>query len=493
MKKTLTAALVLLLIAACATAGGEKDFETFFTDQTMRIDYFHIGDAESEVVTVDLVSVYGIWAGSRTRLLDPFDNGRYSIKIYDADDDSLLYSRGFDSYFGEYQTSGPAAEGVKRTFHETALVPAPKKPVRFALDRRDGDNRFREIFSQTIDPASIGINHDRIIDPDIQIIEAHLGGDPHTCVDIAIVGEGYTREEADKFKNDIRRHVDIIFTYEPYKSMKDAFNIRGVLKPSEESGVDEPRAGIFKNTSLNASFNALGSERYLLTEDNRALRDIAAHVPYDAVMIMVNHKRYGGGGIYNFYCTFTADTQFHEYIFIHEFGHSFTGLADEYYTSAVAYNEFYPRGVEPVEANITALLDPDNLKWKDLMEDGTPIPTPWEKDAFDTMDTAWQKERAGMNDRIAELKKTGAAADKIREAEEEYARRDREHSDKVDAYLEASRWRGKVGAYEGAGYSAEGLYRPMTDCIMFSKGSKPFCRVCEAAIRRVIESYLEQR
>ncbi|MFH2042156.1 MAG: M64 family metallopeptidase, partial [Acidobacteriota bacterium] len=136
---------------------------------------------------------------------------------------------------------------------------------------------------------------------------------------------------------------------------------------------------------------------------------------------------------------------------------------------------------------------PDNLKWKDLMEDGTPIPTPWEKDAFDTMDTAWQKERAGMNDRIAELKKTGAAADKIREAEEEYASRDREHSDKVDAYLEASRWRGKVGAYEGAGYSAEGLYRPMVDCIMFSKGSKPFCKVCEAAIRRVIQCYLEQR
>lgn len=492
MKNILTAALLLLLITSCATAGGEKDFDAFFTDKTMRIDYFHIGDSSSEILTVDQVFVYGIWAGSRTRLIDPFDNGRYCVKIYDSTTNRLIYSRGFDSYFGEYQTSGPASEGIKRTFHETALIPFPKKPVRFALDKRDGNNQFQEIFTQTIDPAATGIIHDRVINPDIQIIEAHTGGDPHGCVDIAIVGEGYSREEADKFKNDIQRHVDIFFRYEPYASMKEAFNIRGVILPSEESGVDEPRAGIFKNTSLNSSFNALGSERYLLTEDNRSLRDIAAHVPYDAVMIMVNHERYGGGGIYNFYCTFTADTQFHEYIFIHEFGHSFTGLADEYYTSAVAYNDFYPRGVEPVEANITALLDPDNLKWKDLVEAGTPIPTPWEKEDFDTMDTAWQKERAALNDGIAELKRTGAASDKIREAEEEYARRDREHSDKVDAYLGASRWQGKVGAYEGAGYSAEGLYRPMTDCIMFSKGAKPFCKVCEAAVRRVIVRYLEK-
>jgi len=145
-----------------------------------------------------------------------------------------------------------------------------------------------------------------------------------------------------------------------------------------------------------------------------------------------------------------------------------------------------------VEANITALLDPARLKWKDLVDEGTPIPTPWEKDAFDTMDTAWQKERAVLNDGIAELKRTGASREKIRVAEEEYARRDKEHSDKVDAYLGASKWKGKVGVFEGAGYSAEGLYRPMTDCIMFSKGAKPFCKVCEAAVRRVIEYYREK-
>jgi hypothetical protein len=453
------------------------------------VDYYHIGDAGSEIVTVDEVSVYGTWAGSRNHLVDPFDNGRYCVKIYDGDSGRLIYSRGFDSYFGEYQTSGPAAEGIKKTFHETALFPAPKRPVRLALDKRDRENRFREIFSRTIDPADIGIIRESVVDPEVEVFEAHSSGDPHACVDIAVVGEGYTREETEKFKADLERHVAIFFRYEPYASLKGRFNIRGVLKPSEESGVDEPRAGIFKKTALNASFNALGSERYLLTEDNRALRDIAAHVPYDAVMIMVNHERYGGGGIYNFYCTFTADTQFHEYIFIHEFGHSFAGLADEYYTSSVAYNDFYPRGVEPVEANITALLDPASLKWKDLVASGVPVPTPWEKAAFDDMDTAWQKERAALNDRIAELKRKGAAPDKIKDSEEEYARRDKEHSNRVDAFLRASRWWGRVGAYEGAGYSSEGLYRPMVDCIMFSKGAKPFCKVCEAAIRRVIGRY----
>ena len=486
--------LLMLPLAGCANGGAAAlgAFEDQFLDKTLRIDYFHIGDAESEIVTLDHSYVYGIWAGSRRHLIDTFNNGKYYIKVYDAASGGLIYSKGFDSYFGEYQTSGPAAEGVMRTYHESALLPCPKRPVRFALEKRDRENNLHEIFSQGIDPDDQSIIRDRILDPSVVVVDAHVSGDPHTKVDIAILGEGYARAEVKKFEADVERFRDIFLRYEPYRSMRDSFNIRGVLKPSEESGIDEPRAGIFKRTSLNASFNALGSERYLLTEDNRALRDIAAHVPYDAVMIMVNHKRYGGGGIYNFYCTFTADTQFHEYIFIHEFGHSFGGLADEYYTSSVAYNEFYPRGIEPLEANITALLDPESLKWKDLMEDeDLELPTPWEKDAFDQKDLAWQKERRAMNDRIAELKRTGAAAADIAEAELAYERADREHSDWVDAYLKKSRFRDKVGAYEGAGYASEGLFRPMVDCIMFSKGSKPFCRVCEAAVRRKIASYLE--
>ncbi len=457
----------------------------------MRIDYFHIGDADSEIITLDQVRQYGIWAGSRTNLLDTFNYGRYSIKIFDSASGKLIFSRGFDSYFGEYQTSEPAARGVKRTYHESARIPCPRHTIRFVLEKRDRTNQLNPIFQSEIDPQDIQIIRDPILDPAVHIVKSLSGGDPHTCVDIAILGEGYTADQTAKFDSDLAHVTSLFLKYEPYRSLKQHFNITGVLKPSEESGVDEPRAGIFKQTSLSASFNALGSERYLLTEDNRRIQDIAAHVPHDAVMIMVNHERYGGGGIYNFYCTFTVDTQFHEYIFIHEFGHSFAGLADEYYTSAVAYNDFYPKGLEPNEPNITALIDPTDLKWKQWVDKGTEIPTPWEKQAFDRMDSAWQKQRAEMNDRIARLKKEGAPAADIRAAEMEYARRDKEHSEQVDAYLGKSRFVGKVGAFEGAGYSAQGLYRPMLDCIMFTKGSKPFCAVCEAAIRRVIEHYRE--
>jgi hypothetical protein len=289
----------------------------------------------------------------------------------------------------------------------------------------------------------------------------------------------------------VKRFAAVFFGFEPYKTYKRQFNIYGVLKPSMDSGCDEPRSGIFKNTALNATFNSLGSERYLLTEDNKSLRDIAAHVPYDALFIMVNHKRYGGGGIYNLYCTFTVDNQWYEYLFLHEFGHSFAGLADEYYTSSVAYNEFYPRGVEPVEANITALLDPKNLKWKDWVTPGMEIPTPWEKEEFDRMDEAYQKVRREINDRIAKMKREGAPAAEVQKVEEESERLSREHAKKMDNYLSKSRFKSQVGAFEGAGYSAKGLYRPMLDCIMFTKGKKPFCKVCAGAIVRVIKYYSE--
>ena len=491
MKLFTRLSLVFILSTALGAAPSDLSFDDFFIDSTMRIDYFHIGDAESEMVTLDQVRQYGIWAGSRTNLLDSFNNGRYYVKIFDSASGKLIFSRGFDSYFGEYQTSGPAARGEKRTYHESARIPYPRAAIRFVLEKRDRVNKLNPIFQSEIHPQDIQIIRDPIHDTSVKIVKSLSAGDPHTCADIAILGEGYTAEQTAKFESDLKRMTSLFVKYEPYRSLKKHFNIYGVLKPSEESGVDEPRAGIFKQTSLNASFNALGSERYLLTEDNRSLQDIASHVPHDAVMIMVNHKRYGGGGIYNFYCTFTADTQFHEYIFIHEFGHSFAGLADEYYTSAVAYNDFYPKGLEPNEPNITALLDPAGLKWKKWADPGIDIPTLWEKQAFDRMDTAWQKQRAEMNDRIAQLKKDGAPAADILAAEQEYARRDREHSEQVDVYLQKSRFLGKVGAFEGAGYSAQGLYRPMLDCIMFTKGSKPFCTVCEAAVRRVIQHYRE--
>lgn len=481
--------LILILSISFLTAGENMNFDRYFTDSNLRIDYFHTGDAEQEFITIDQLYTYGTWAGSLHNLLDNFNNGRYYYKIYDAAGKKLIYSKGFDSYFGEYQTSGPAADGVMRTYHETALIPLPKNKIILSIEKRNREKQLIEIYSTEIDPADVSVIAEKIADQNVTVVKSHYSGDPHKKVDIVILGEGYAKSESEKFEKDLNRFTDIFFKQEPYKSQKSDFNIYGVLKPSEDSGVDEPRAGLYKNTVLNATFNSLGSERYLLTEDNKTMRDLAAHVPYDAIYIMVNHDRYGGGGIYNFFCTFTADNQFHQYLFIHEFGHSFAGLADEYYTSDVAYNDFYPKGIEPVEPNITALLNPDDLKWKHLADKDIAIPTPWEKEQYDNTDLEWQKMRRDMNNKIAALKKAKAPQEEISAAEMEYVKRDRERSQQVDDYLHKSNYTGKVGAFEGAGYTSKGLYRPMLDCIMFSKGDKPFCKVCEEAIRNVIAHY----
>lgn len=473
------------------TAAQPNNFNDYFTNQTMRIDYFHIGDAASELVTVDHVYQQGIWAGSLKSLLDKFNNGAYYYKIYDLVSGTLIFSRGFDSYFKEYQTSDEASKGIKRTYHESAIIPFPKNKIKFVLEKRDKQNNLNEVFSTEIDPADLYIIKDAVKDKAVKIYKNHFSGDPHTKVDVAILGDGYTAGEQKKFEEDLKRFTNIFFSQEPYKSQKNKFNIYGVFKASEESGIDEPGANIYKNTTLGTTFYSLGSERYVLTEENKKMRDLAAHVPYDAIYIMCNSARYGGGGIYNFYCTFTSDNQFSNYIFLHEFGHSFGGLADEYYTSDVAYNEFYPQGQEPVEPNITRLLDKNILKWKNRITPGIEIPTPWEKENYDKMDYAWQKERREMNKHIAELKRNKAPQKEIDAAQNEYNIKDKSHSDEVDKYLMSSKYWNKVGAFEGAGYSAKGMYRSMLDCLMFSKGTKPFCKVCEDHVGKVIKHFAE--
>ncbi len=472
-----------------------QDFENFnkyFEDANLRIDYIHSGNAESESIKVVDKIKYGSWSGSRKNLVDKFNNGAYYIKLYDPKTKNVIYSKGFDSYFKEYQTSQDAIDGKVRGFEETALVPFPKTPVKFVIEKRTKKGSFNEVFSLMIDPSNDSFGSVKENYSNFTIIKSHLSGDSHSKVDVVILGDGYTKDEINKFKNDVRHFTDVFFSVEPYASMKDNFNIYGVLNPSKESGVDEPRADIYKETSLDCSFNALGSERYLLTDSVHKVYDAASAVPFDAIFIMANHKRYGGGGIYNFYCTFTSDTQFRDYIFIHEFGHSFSGLADEYYTSDVGYSNFYQPDKEPFEPNITALLNKDNLKWNNLVKESTPIPTPWNKAEFDSMDYDWQKLRRKLNNEIAELKKNNAPQKEIEAAEQNYDKLDKAHSDKVDKLLRENEYYGEVGAFEGAGYMQYGLYRPMLDCIMFSKGVKPFCDVCQNAIKKVILHYSEE-
>lgn len=486
--------ITLFLIIGFSTLINAQEFEMFekyFEDSTLRIDYIHTGDAKTESIEVVEKFKCGSWAGSRKNLVDHFNNGAYYLKLYDPNTNEVIYSKGFDSYFKEYQTSQDAIDGKVKSFEEVALVPFPKVPVKFAIEKRQDDGSFKEVYGLNVNPEEDSFGVLQVDYSDYTIIKSHISGDPHSKADVVILGDGYTIDEVEKFEKDVNHFTEVFFSLEPYASMKDYFNIFGVLNPSEESGVDEPRAEIYKETSLNSTFNSMGSERYLLTESVHTVYDAASAVPFDAIFIMANHKRYGGGGIYNFYCTFTSDTQFRDYIFLHEFGHSFTGLADEYYTSDVAYSDFYKPDREPAEPNITALLDKDNLKWKDLVEEDTPIPTPWNKEEFDLMGYEWQKERNKLNNEIAELKKNKSPKEEIEAAEKNYDLQDKANTDKAIAHLQTNEYYGKVGAFEGAGYMQHGLYRPMLDCIMFSKGVKPFCDVCQNAIKEVILHYSE--
>jgi len=484
-------ARLLILISIFSIKSEAQEFTKFFEDAVMRIDYIHMGNSVNEEICIDRIFRYEGWSRNNKNLIDPFNNGRYYIRVYSVTAGELIFSKGFDSYFGEYQTSGPAIGGIRKAYHETAVIPFPKDKIKFVVEKRNRMNRFDVVFSQEIDPREPNIIFETLNDPAVRIVKAFTGGDPASRVDIAILAEGFTLSEYDKFVDDVEKFKGYFFEQEPYKSLKQSFNIYGVFKPSVESGTDEPRAGFFRNTILNTTFNSLGSERYLLTEDNKAIQDLAAYVPYDAIYVMVNHKRYGGGGIYNSFCTFTADAQFSKYLFLHEFGHSFGGLADEYYTSSTAYNDFYPAGIEPNEANITALRDKEYLKWADLLTPGIEIPTPWEKADYDKMDIEWQVQRAELNNNITRLKKEKADPQIIAMAEADYSMKDKAHSENVDQFLAGSKFTGQVGAFEGAGYVSTGLYRPMLDCIMFTKGDKPFCKVCEAHLIKVISFYAE--
>jgi len=486
--------VTLCLIAGASIADTDlaadlKEFDARFEDATLRIDYTHTGDADNECVALAELWKQGTWAGSRTRLIDDLDLGRYYAKLYDAGTGELVWSRGFDSYFGEWQTTGPAGDGVLRTYHESALVPFPKMPVEFAFESRV-EGELGEIFRVAIDPADFMIRRDPAPEG-IVTVDGYIGGDPHASLDIAIVGEGYTADELAKFEADVKRFAKLMIEHEPYNSYQYMINVRGVLLPSQESGCDEPSRGVHRRTSLGCTFDSLGSERYMLTEDNRAMRDVAQAVPYDVLYIMVNHERYGGGGIYNLFCTFTSDNQWSEYVFLHEFGHSFAGLADEYYTSSTAYDGFYPEGYEPVERNITALADPADVKWKDLATEGVEIPTPWNKAEYDAMDKKYQGIRGQINDRIGEMMRTGADEAAISELKAEGEKLSLEHQQAIDAWFAANSAAGKVGAFQGAGYMSEGLYRSQLDCIMFTKGIKPFCAACSRGIVEVIGRYGE--
>lgn len=477
----------LLFIIYPSFLMGQVEFDSFFEDKTMRIDYYHSGNATSETAELDSVYTYGIWAGTKSSLTSGFNYGKSLYKIVDKQTGKLIYSKGFDNYFNEYQTTDKAIAGEMKTFYESAIIPHPKRSFVFIIEKRDSLNRLHEVYRTEIDPDK-NVNQLKLDDKTVRVFTVLENGTPEKKVDIVIIGDGYTQGEMQKFEEDLVRATNNFFDVEPLKSHRDRFNVCGIFKPSIDSGVSDPSAGSIKNTAVNSSFGALGVDRYLITEDIKSVSDIAAYAPYDAIFIMANSNKYGGGGIYNFYCTFTSDDINSGFLMVHEFGHSFFGLGDEYYGSSTAYNNFYPEGYEPLAPNITANTNKETLKWKSLLTEPIEVPTSWEKERYDSSEVAWLKERAILNEEIVTLQKEKASESEITAKQNENNEKNRAHKKLAQDILANPKYAGKVGAYEGAGYASTGLYRPSITCIMFTQENH-FCAVCEEAMIGIINWY----
>lgn len=410
----------ILVLAACVATAGlaaqpGPSYARSFTADTMRVDVVHAGGPGGEQLRLDDVVREGEWPGSRTRLIDDTDLGEYFFEVADRATGGILYSRGFGSIYGEWITT-PEFHTTNRTFRESLRFPWPKAAVRITLKRRDARNALQTFWWLEIDPAQTPSTGAPRTPGHVWTVFAN--GPPANKVDLLLIGEGYTTAQRQKFHADVARLTGVLFSYEPFKSRKSAFNVRAIDLPSE-------------TYKVNAEYNIFGLARYMLTYDNRAFRAAAAAAPYDVVEILVNSKQYGGGGIFNLQSTVAVDSDRADYVFVHELAHNLAGLADEY-VGNVTYQPLPPDKPEPWEPNLTALHDPAQLKWRDLVDPSTPIPTP---DTF----------------------------------------------------------AGTVGAFEGGGYEARGLFRPERECIMGStRPGVTFCRVCQRGIARVITLLTEK-
>jgi IgA Peptidase M64/Peptidase M64 N-terminus len=443
--------------------------------RTLRVDYYHGGNSKDEWFTLDRTVLEPLeWPGNLNKSIDASGLGNYLFEVREQASGKLVYSRGFSSVFAEWKTTDEA-QHANRSFSESLRFPTPATPVDVSVkerDEKDPGAGFHEVWKTTVDPKDKFIDRSQTPSPG-PVLPLQKMGDPAGKVDLLVLGDGYTASERGKFESDAKRFMEKLFATSPFKEHKSDFNVWGICPPAAESGISRPSTGIYRRSPLGASYDTFDSERYILTTDNRAMRDVASFAPYEFVEILVNGKTYGGGGIFNQYATVAIDNAWAGYVGVHEFGHHFAGLADEYYTSDVSFLADQKR-TEPWEPNATALSDPAQLKWKDLVEPGTPLPTPWRKDEFERMEAEVQKQRRQLR-----------AENKPESEMEELFRKEREQE---VALFRTEKYARKVGAFEGANYEAKGYYRPEVDCIMFTRYDK-FCAVCRRAIERVIGMY----
>ena len=459
--------IVLAFVLLALTSAGAQE-----PPRTWRLDFYSTGGLGGEDYSFDRLVVEPLpWPDTPRANLDPVPTGNYRFDVLD-EAGRVTFARGYDPVFAEWVTTAEVRE-VRRSFHDSLRFPAPAGKATVVLYKRNQNQQYDEVWRYAIDPASIFI--DRGAPPRQQAIAVERHGDPQAKVDILLIGDGYTAAECrTKFRNDTRRLANGLFALEPFSSRRNDFNIWGICPPAEQSGVSRPSTGVYRRTPVGTSYDAFGSERYILTYENRALRDVAAWAPYEYITILSNNETYGGGGLYRVYSTLSVDNAFADYLFVHEFAHHFAGLADEYYTSPVAY-EPPARIIEPWPANVTAATDPSRVKWRDLIAPGTPVPTPWPKQAFEDASRAYQARRTQIR-----------AANRPESEMVELFRQQMEIETKL---LSAAEHAGKVGLFQGANYDAQAFHRSEIDCVMFSRNRVPFCRVCQRALSLVIDRH----
>ena len=426
MKRKLIGLLVVL--CACFQGMAQTTFEKYFEKKTLRIDFALSGNAQSQSAAIQKLREEPVWGGPVKNLIDTFGYGGYYVNVYDKSGKELIYSRGFNTLFEEWRTTAQAKVETQ-AWNNCVCIPYPKDKVIVELTARDKScMQFHPLLKTEIDPASIFIDRSPLdINP---VTKLQYKGDSNNKVDLLFIAEGYTAAEQDKFVKDAKRFMEALFKTAPFDQCRDDFNVWAVGTISKDSGTSSSGIGVYKNTALKTGYYTFGVDRYLTTQDIKPIRDAIWNVPCDAVFLLINAKTYGGGGMYNFYACGTADNERTLGVFAHEFGHSFAGLADEYFTSTVAYEDFYNLKHEPWEPNITTLVDFDK-KWKDLLPAGTPIPTP-------------------LNDETKD----------------------------------------KIGVFEGGGYLAKGIFRPVDHCMM--RDYAPFCPACSRAILKMVDFLSDQ-
>ena len=418
---------LLCLIAVASTRA--QVFADHIADKPLRVDYIFNGNASGQAICLDGVSALPTWAGRKHHLAELPLQGNGQIVMRNAASGKTIYTTSFSSLFQEWLETDEA-RNVTKGFENTFLLPYPLQPVEIEITLLDPRRNVRASMKHIVHPNDVLIEQkgNSHITPHKYLLH---NDSPEKCIDVAILAEGYTLQEMQTFYEDADIACKSIFDHEPFKSMKKRFNVVAVASPSTDSGVSVPRLNEWKHTAFGSHFSTFYSDRYLTTSRVKAIHDALAGIPYEHIIILANTEEYGGGGIYNSYTLTTAHHPMFRPVVVHEFGHSFGGLADEYFYDNDVMTDTYPLDIEPWEQNISTQVD-FAAKWKDMLSENTPVPTP-------------------------------------AEVSENYP----------------------TGVYEGGGYSAKGIFRPAENCRMRTNEYPAFCPVCQRALRRIIEFYTE--